>query len=147
MARRLQTRLPLSRMAGTRARRCLEPLRNHIDPDSFESLRLLVTELVNNSLKHSGRPEGDPILLTLELGNRRLRAEVVDRGSGPDVIRPSPSAEGESGWGLFLVDRLADAWGYSRDGPTRVWFELSIRPTGEVRPRPSWSESSQADSA
>ena len=31
-----------------------------------------------------------------------------------------------SGWGLFLVDRIADRWGaVQMDGETRVWFELS----------------------
>jgi anti-sigma regulatory factor (Ser/Thr protein kinase) len=134
-------------MAGARARRCLEPLRERLHPDTFESLRLLVTELVNNSLRHSGRPEGDPIVLTVELGGGEVRAEVVDHGSGRDAFRASPSVEGESGWGLYLVDRLADEWGYSREGPTRVWFELSTRPSGEVRSARPWSEQSQAGSA
>ena len=36
-----------------------------------------------------------------------------------------PLDEEESGWGLFLVERLAHRWGVGRDGPaTRVWFEL-----------------------
>jgi hypothetical protein len=30
-----------------------------------------------------------------------------------------------AGFGLFLVERLADRWGVARDGRTRVWFELS----------------------
>jgi anti-sigma regulatory factor (Ser/Thr protein kinase) len=147
MARKIQTRLPLTPMAGARARRCLEPLRAQIDPRSFESLRLLVTELVNNSLNHSGRPEGDPITLTVELGNHDVHAEVVDRGTGGLVRRPlKPDAE--SGWGLYLVDRLADDWGYSRQGHTRVWFVLSTRSNGKIRPFPSsWPEGSQAGSA
>ena len=147
MARKLHTRLPLTPVAGARARRCLEPLRKHLHPETFDSLRLLVSELVSNSLRHSGRPEGDPILLNVELTDGEVRVEVVDRGSGPDVIRPAPGAEDESGWGLYLVDRLADAWGYSRDGPTRVWFELSVRPSGEVGRLPSWPRSSQAGTA
>lgn len=127
MARRLQTRLPLGPTVGVRARRSLEAFRAYLDRQSFEALRLLVTELVNNSLKHSGRPEGDPIDLTVELADRRVRAEVVDQGAA-GAIRPAPAAHSESGWGLFLVDRLADDWGYSSGGPTRVWFELSTRP-------------------
>jgi hypothetical protein len=38
-------------------------------------------------------------------------------------VDPSPDAPG--GWGLVLVDRIADRWGiiHSPDG-TCVWFEL-----------------------
>ena len=129
MARTLQTRLPLGPAAGPRARRSLEAFRAYLDGSSFEALRLLVTELVNNSLKHSRRPEGDPIELTVELAGGRVRATVVDRGGREPEIRSAPDTDsGESGWGLYLVDRLADDWGYSTDGPTRVWFELSTRP-------------------
>jgi hypothetical protein len=30
----------------------------------------------------------------------------------------------ENGWGLYLVDRLADRWGVTSDVGTTVWFEL-----------------------
>ena len=144
MARTLQTRLPLGPSAGVRARHSLEAFRAYLDRHSFDALRLLVTELVNNSLKHSGRPEGDPIDLTVELDDRKVRAEIVDQGAHARVIRPSPADHSESGWGLFLLDRLADDWGYSSGGPTRVWFELSTRP-GD-RPLLPWP-SSQAGTA
>lgn len=145
MARRLQTRLPLDPTAGARARRSLEPFRAYVDPHSFEALRLLVTELVNNSLMHSGRPEGDPIVLNVELAGRRVRVEVADRGTEAGLIRRGPGPHSESGWGLFLVDRLADEWGYASEGPTRVWFEMSTRPG--VRPLLAWPEGSQAGTA
>jgi anti-sigma regulatory factor (Ser/Thr protein kinase) len=128
MGRTLRIRLPLGPTAGARARRSLEALRADLDRQSFDALRLLVTELVNNSLKHSGRPEGDPIDLTVELAGRKVRAEVVDRGADAGMIWPARTAHSESGWGLFLLDCLADDWGYSSGGATRVWFELSTRP-------------------
>jgi len=146
MARKLHTRIPLTSMAGARARQSLEPFRHAVDPQSFETLRLLVTELVNNSLKHSGRPQGDPIELTVELSSRHVRAEVVDRGTRGDVLRPAPKPDSESGWGLYLLDRLAETWGYSGEGPTRVWFTISAS-RGELGPLPSWPENSQAGSA
>ena len=136
MARTLHTRLPLGPTAGVRARRSLESFRAYLDHHSFEALRLLVTELVNNSLKHSGRPEGDPIDLKVELSERKVRAEVVDQGAAPPMIDPTPTGHRESGWGLFLLDRLAEDWGFTSGGPTRVWFELSTR-SGE-RPLLPW---------
>ena len=144
MARTLHTRLPLDPAAGARARRSLEALRAYLDRRSFQALQLLVTELVNNSLKHSGRPEGDPIDLTVELAERKVRATVVDRGTEDRAIEPASAGHGESGWGLMLVDRLADDWGYSSEGPTTVWFELSTRPG--TRPLLPWP-SSQAGTA
>jgi anti-sigma regulatory factor (Ser/Thr protein kinase) len=147
MARKLHTRIPLTATAGARARQSLEPIRHTLDPESFETLRLLVTELVNNSQKHSGRPQGDPIELTVELSSRHVRAEVVDQGGGGDVLRPAPEPDSESGWGLYLLDRLAETWGYSGEGPTRVWFTIPIQLTGELGPLTSWPQKSQAGSA
>jgi hypothetical protein len=31
-----------------------------------------------------------------------------------------------SGWGLRLVDRLTDRWGFSADGTRTVWCELDL---------------------
>ena len=42
----------------------------------------------------------------------------------PPVFSGYP-CEDRSGWGLFLVERLADRWGASHaEGATKVWFEL-----------------------
>jgi anti-sigma regulatory factor (Ser/Thr protein kinase) len=51
--------------------------------------------------------------------------EVIDDGAGFEAPpRDSPSGD-RCGWGLFLVERLADRWGVVReDNGTRVWFEL-----------------------
>ena len=39
---------------------------------------------------------------------------------------PKPDPARASGWGLYLVDELADRWGMDRGkrGGTRIWFEL-----------------------
>lgn len=124
MARRVRARLPLAPNAAARARRLLKPYLGSLDPRSSDSVQLLVSELVSNSVRHSGRPEGDPILLTVDLRDDAVRAEVVDRGTG--VNEPPPARPGSAaGWGFHIVDRLADDWGYTREGPTRVWFEMS----------------------
>jgi len=55
----------------------------------------------------------------------RLAFEVSDEGPGFDPENAvSPGTDG-SGWGLFLVERLAHRWGVSQhEHATRVWFEL-----------------------
>jgi anti-sigma regulatory factor (Ser/Thr protein kinase) len=108
--------------AATLARRALTKLRGDIDPPLMETMRLLVTELVANSVRHTG---SENIGLKVLVGKSAVLVEVRDSGPG---FQHRPRRRGEvteSGWGLFLVERLAHRWGVGRDGPaTRVWFEL-----------------------
>jgi anti-sigma regulatory factor (Ser/Thr protein kinase) len=97
-----------------------------VPASALDDARLLVSELVGNSMRHARLGPNDTIRVTAEVENGRLRVDVIDggRGGGPPVaggIRPSPGAE--SGWGLYLVETLATRWGH---GAGRYWFELEI---------------------
>jgi anti-sigma regulatory factor (Ser/Thr protein kinase) len=108
--------------AAARARRGLSRLRVDLDPPLVETLRLLVTELVTNSVRHTG---GDAVRLKVLVGNSAVRTEVTDAGSGFDPATTGTPTKDHTGWGLFLVERLAERWGVSKDGNgTKVWFEL-----------------------
>jgi anti-sigma regulatory factor (Ser/Thr protein kinase) len=87
-----------------------------------------VSELVTNSVRHGELSASDHVHLRLADRGNRIRVEVTDPGDGFDS-RPSPTPDPESpsGWGLFLVSRIADRWGMSGDGATTVWFELPRR--------------------
>lgn len=53
--------------------------------------------------------------------------EVANPGGGFEP-RPSGPEDSDSGWGLFLVDRLSDDWGVAQDpgsGYQRVWFAIA----------------------
>jgi anti-sigma regulatory factor (Ser/Thr protein kinase) len=115
-------RLDGSTEAAGDARRALARLRGDIDPPVLETLRLLVTELIANSVKHTDAQDVD---LKVLVGRNSVVTEVTDPGPGFEPIERAPDQDPASGWGLFLVDRLADRWGVKRepDG-TRVWFEL-----------------------
>jgi anti-sigma regulatory factor (Ser/Thr protein kinase) len=93
----------------------------------IDDLRLLTSEIVTNALRHAGLKSGDSIALAVEASPDRVRVEVADPGPGfdPNSI-DEPKPELASGFGLFLVKRLADRWGVIRNHVTRVWFELSI---------------------
>ena len=95
------------------------------DPAAFE---LLLCELVNNAVVHGDAGPTDAVWLTVSRSNGRIRLDVRDAGPG-FLARPFARPPGEAGgFGLRLVDRLADTWGYSRErGLTRVWFELATR--------------------
>ena len=94
----------------------------------LDDAKLLVSELVTNSIRHAGLFPSDTIRVKAEWTGTRLRVDVIDRGDPPEprsvagAIRPAPGAE--SGWGLYLVERLATRWGR---GPGRYWFELERR--------------------
>jgi anti-sigma regulatory factor (Ser/Thr protein kinase) len=108
--------------AASLARRALARLRGDIDPPLMETMRLLVTELVANSVRHT---RTDSVGLKVLVGHGAVLVEVSDSGPGFEHRPRRRSDAEESGWGLFLVERLAHRWGIGREGPaTRVWFEL-----------------------
>ena len=110
-------------LAAGRARREISRLRSDLDPPLLESVRLLVTELVTNSVRHAG---AGTVELAVMVGAERVRVEIANPGSS---FEPVPRAEDPAlndGWGLFLVDRLSDAWGVVEEetGSQHVWFEV-----------------------
>jgi anti-sigma regulatory factor (Ser/Thr protein kinase) len=108
--------------AAATARRALSRLRSDIDPPLLETLRLLVTELVANSIRHT---EADTVLLKVLVGRSAVWTEVTDEGPGFDPASTGTPRADHTGWGLFLVERLAERWGVARDDRgTKVWFEL-----------------------
>jgi len=117
-------RLPGGPAAASTARRALAHLRGDLDEPLMETMRLLVTELVANSVRHaSARFVSVKAVVT----GSSVWLEVTDEGPGFEVagaLRKGAQSD-ESGWGLFLVERLANRWGVQREGDaTRVWLEL-----------------------
>jgi anti-sigma regulatory factor (Ser/Thr protein kinase) len=108
--------------AAASARTAISQLRADLDPPLIETLRLLVTELVTNSVRHTA---ADSLTLKVAIGRSAVLTEVADTGPGFDPKCVEHSGDDDTGWGLFLVERLADSWGVRHDGPSkRVWFEL-----------------------
>jgi anti-sigma regulatory factor (Ser/Thr protein kinase) len=118
----LSLRLARGPNAAVKARRSLATLRGDLDAPLMETLRLLVTELVTNSVRHA---RADTVLVRVLVGNSAVWTEVIDRGPGFDPAETGFPSRDHTGWGLFLVERLAERWGVNQDGNgTRVWFEL-----------------------
>jgi anti-sigma regulatory factor (Ser/Thr protein kinase) len=91
------------------------------------ALRLLVSELVTNSVRHVSSTQ--PVELAVRIGPRAIRVEVRDGGSGFKPGKPEPRGA-DGGFGLFLVERMASRWGVDTQDGTRVWFELDLAPGG-----------------
>jgi anti-sigma regulatory factor (Ser/Thr protein kinase) len=108
--------------AAATARGAIAELRADLDPPLVETLRLLVTELVTNSVRHTA---ADFVTLKVAVGKSAVLTEVADTGPRLDPECVEQAGADDTGWGLFLVQRLASAWGVKHDGPAkRVWFEL-----------------------
>lgn len=120
---RLNIRVPARSESLAEVRRSLGSLA--IPPELLDDARVLVSELVGNSIRHSGLQADEYVRIEADWSGVRLRVTVHDRprpASPAPVagsIRPRPGAA--SGWGLFLVDRLASRWGTDEAG---YWFEL-----------------------
>ena len=93
---------------------------------SIDTAVLLTSELVTNSVMHSSsRCAGGSISVLITETSGGLRIEVADEGSelSSPVVRGDVYAS--DGHGLFLVQTMADQWGYLRDDSgTTVWFWL-----------------------
>ena len=119
----VEARFPSDRLAPLSARRALDRLAEEIPNDAFDSLQLLVTEVVTNSFRHT---ETADIRLKVRVVASQIEAQVCDNGEGFDPatldLESDPWETG--GRGLFLVDQLAKRWGVKRGKATCVWFEV-----------------------
>jgi len=124
MPTKLEARFNAGQEAPAAARGWLRALSKDLDPNVLDDIKLLVSELVTNSLRHARIREQDHITVTIIMSGDRVRVRVCDRGIGfvPHPVVPTIYTSG--GWGLYFVGRLSDRWGVSRDRATCVWFEV-----------------------
>ena|SRR5438309_1236978 len=121
---RLLMRLKAGPEAAGEGRHALDRLDGSIGDDRLSESRLLVTELLTNSVRHACSA-GEWIMLDVRVDTTSMRIVVSDSGPGFDPQpQPRPHDERPGGWGLCLVDHLADRWGVETDGTTSVWAEL-----------------------
>ena len=124
MPRSLCVELDRDVRAPARARRALRELAPAVHEDVLADVRLLVSELITNSVKYG---EGGPVRLEVEAHGERLRAEIIDQGTGFTPVQRDRELTDVGGWGLHLVEELTDDWG-AFEGSTHVWFEIRRRP-------------------
>jgi anti-sigma regulatory factor (Ser/Thr protein kinase) len=110
----------------------------YLSPQEIERLQLLVSELVTNSVRHASLQPTEHVEVTVVVTDAQVRVEVSDPGPGfSPRMPPEPSPDAESGWGLYLVDRLASRWGVRSDAFVRTWFEIERVPPLRRVPRSS----------
>lgn len=118
----VRVQLPGNVDAVPLARRAIDEL--ELELALLANLRLLVSELVTNSVRYAQPSGSASIELQATVFADRVRVKVADHGPGFEARPLTPDAESRSGWGLYLVDQLSDRWGVTRaDGPG-AWFEI-----------------------
>src|SRR5215216_3584023 len=109
----------------TAARHTLDLLADLIPPEKVEGVRLVVSELVTNSILHAGLSPNEQISLTVKVSAGSVRGRVCDPGSGFEVpSEPSPRSDMRGGWGLPIVETISDRWGVEGNSHACVWFEI-----------------------
>jgi anti-sigma regulatory factor (Ser/Thr protein kinase) len=100
--------------ARTAVDRCL---RERLVAPDLHDARLLVSELVSNSVRYSGRSGAEQVVVSVELAREWFRIGVEDRGSAA-VVATRPADLDPRG----PVER----WGIERvaGGGTQVWAQL-----------------------
>lgn len=107
-------------VAEARTRVC-EAIEPHLENGIDETLKLLVSEVVTNAVRHGG--SDGPVELHASW-NSEIRVAVQDHGDGFSPTPRNGRPDEPGGFGLYLVGQLADRWGVETDGGTTVWFVL-----------------------
>lgn len=105
------------------ARRLVNGHTPSLDSQQRRDAVLMVSELVTNAVLHGV----GAISLRVDAEADTVRIEVADEGNA--VLAPSREPSAYGGWGLRIIEQLADDWGVLA-GSTKVWFRL-----GRPRPR------------
>jgi anti-sigma regulatory factor (Ser/Thr protein kinase) len=110
-----------------------------------ETVELLVSELVTNAVKQTGRVVGPPtpgatehvavVVLRLRVVGTALRIEVWDNDPMPPK-KADQDPDSENGRGLVLVEALSEQWGcyVPTGGGKVVWCEVKLLAHEEHEP-------------
>jgi signal transduction histidine kinase len=124
--KRLRIAIAGGNRAPERARSWIESAASWLPAELESTLLLLTCELVNNAVRHGGAGEDHVIELELSaLEEGSVRVQVSDPGVGFDHAPRDQPIDEPGGWGLVLIESMAERWGVEHDDRTRVWFELA----------------------
>jgi anti-sigma regulatory factor (Ser/Thr protein kinase) len=110
--------------APAQGRRVLDQLSETMPAEALDDARLLLSELITNAVRHAADRDAESITMLVRVSDSELFVEITDRGRGFGVDDQAAAPVAGTGWGLFLLDRLSDAWGIRTGGGVAVWFRL-----------------------
>jgi two-component sensor histidine kinase len=120
-------RVPLTAAAAGTVRHAIaDALADRVADRAVADAQLILSELVTNSLRHAGLGSDAILRVAASVCDGMLRLEVDNDGMSGTVATRDPSVTG--GFGLNIVQMLAQTWGVERDGRTKVWVEMLAWP-------------------
>ena len=105
-----------------------ERLSGALGEPRLADVELLVSELATNSIRHGDCGTDGQVRVEAAVSDDCVRLRLCDDGAGFEPRAPKPRTDGSGGYGLYLLDRLADRWGVQRNGGFCVWFEIQRQP-------------------
>jgi anti-sigma regulatory factor (Ser/Thr protein kinase) len=123
-----QIDFPPDASAPSKARELL--LRVMADQTGSEKRRgalLALSEIVTNAVLYGATDQSDSINLLIERTEDLVMIRVIQPRPVPErlSIADVPAGWSTSGYGLRIVDAVADRWGVQLEPPS-VWFELRL---------------------
>jgi hypothetical protein len=118
--------LPATAAAAGMARRELAAIPGLAGDLGYKAL-LMTSELVAVYVSQSEPAPGTTLRLTVRVTPARLRVEVGGQAPdvSPDALLHSHETPSLGGFGLQIVEKMADAWGVEGARDTMIWFELA----------------------
>ncbi|HWC25235.1 MAG TPA: ATP-binding protein [Solirubrobacteraceae bacterium] len=88
---------------------------------------LLASELIAVFVADAEPRPGEVLRLSASVTGDRVRIEISGHAPGvsADELLHSRETPSLGGYGLRIVERMADAWGVAGDGGARLWFEVA----------------------
>jgi len=118
--------LPATAAAAGMARRELASIPGVAGEVAYKAL-LMTSELIAVFVADADPVPGATLRLTIRVTPERVRIEVGGRPPevAPDTLLHARDAPSLGGYGLQIVERMADAWGVEGAGASMAWFELA----------------------
>jgi anti-sigma regulatory factor (Ser/Thr protein kinase) len=117
--------LPAKPAAVSAVRRVLLGCNGELPSSVRDDVLLLVSELVSNAVRHAAPGADRALRVELRRRRRTIWVAVFDGGGGFTAEAPRATRDESGGWGLFLVDQIADRWAVTPTASgTCAWFEL-----------------------
>ncbi len=117
--------LPATAAAAGMARRELASISGVSGELAYKAL-LMASELIAVYIADVEPAPDAKLRLSVRVTPQRVRIEVGGRppGVAPDALLHAREAPSLGGFGLQIVERMADAWGVEGARDTMIWFEL-----------------------
>ena len=134
VAAALEVSLPLNVAAPGAARIVVDSLRGRVPASVLGSARLVMSELVTNSVRHASVSAGASVVVRVRVTDTMVRLEVGDPGCDGVIAPRTPDLVDGGGFGLNIVRALSERWGLERAaaGGTRVWAQLACAPRADA---------------